>query len=45
MRMIRLLKLLVVLAVIGFAALTGYAYLADFSPQQGEVAVPVTLDD
>lgn len=42
--MIRLLKLLFVLAVLGFAALAGYAYLGDLSPEQDDVTVPVTLD-
>lgn len=42
--MIRLLKLLVILAAIGFIGLTGYAYLGDLSPQQSDVTVPVTLD-
>ena len=32
------------LALIGFAGLAAYAYLADLSPSQGEVKVPVTLN-
>lgn len=40
----RLIKMLIVLAILGFAALVGYAYLADLSPDQTEVTVPVTLD-
>lgn len=40
----RIFKALVVLGVLGFAALTGYAYLADLSPDQSEVTVPVTLN-
>ena len=45
----RLLKLLLVLAVLGFAALTVYAYVGpyfgvDFSAPQGEGRKPVTLD-
>ena len=40
----RIVKLGIVLVVLGFAGLTGYAYLADFSPQQREVTVPVTLN-
>ncbi|WP_099823206.1 hypothetical protein [Oceaniglobus indicus] len=40
----RILKLLVFLAVVGFAALSGYAYLGDLGPEQGEVVVPVTLN-
>ncbi len=42
--MIRILKVLIVLAILGFAGLTGYAYLGDMSPEQQEVRVPVTLD-
>ncbi len=45
----RLIKFLLVLAVLGFAALTVYAYLGpffgvDFSAPQAEVRKPVTLD-
>lgn len=40
----RILKAMVVLGIVGFAALTGYAYLADLSPGQTEVTVPVTLN-
>ncbi|MEM8731833.1 MAG: hypothetical protein AAGF79_18130 [Pseudomonadota bacterium] len=45
----RLLKFLVYLAVLGFAALTVYAYVGpyfgvDFSAPQDEVREPVTLD-
>ena len=40
----RILKAMVVLGIVGFAALTGYAYLADLSPNQSEVTVPVTLN-
>lgn len=40
----RILKVLVVLVILAFVALTGYAYLADLSPRQGTVTVPVTLD-
>ncbi len=39
----RIVKLLVVLAGLGFLGLTGYAYLADLSPVQQQVTVPVTL--
>lgn len=42
--MIRILKVLFVLAVLGFVALAGYAYLGDLSPEQTGVTVPVTLD-
>lgn len=40
----RIVKLLVVLAVLGFIGLTGYAYLADLSPIQQQVTVPVILN-
>lgn len=39
----RLIKAVLVLAIIGFAALVGYAYLADLSPATSEVKLPVTL--
>lgn len=45
----RIFKYIGYLAVLGFLALIGYAYLgpflgADFSPEQVEVTKPVTLD-
>ncbi len=40
----RIIKLVLVLAVLGFAGLTGYAYLADLAPAQTEVKLPVTLN-
>lgn len=40
----RLIKLVVVLALLGFIGLTGFAYLADLSPTQTEIRQPVTLD-
>ena len=40
----RIIKSLFLLAILGFIGLTGYAYLADLSPAQGEVKVPVTLN-
>lgn len=40
----RIFKAVLVLVVLGFIGLTGYAYLADLRPSQGEVKVPVTLD-
>jgi hypothetical protein len=40
----RIIKALFVLAVLGSAGLTGFAYLADLGPEQGEVKVPVTLN-
>ena len=39
----RLIKALLLLAVLGFVALVGYAYLADLTPQSQELKVPVTL--
>lgn len=43
-RMGRIIKALFLLAILGFLGLTGYAYLADLSPDQAEVKVPVTLN-
>ena len=40
----RIFKALLVLAAVGLAALTGYAYLADLSPPQEEVTRPVMLN-
>jgi hypothetical protein len=40
----RIIKALVVLVIFGFIALTGYAYLADLAPTQGEVKKPVVLN-
>ncbi|MEF3047651.1 hypothetical protein [Pseudotabrizicola sp. L79] len=40
----RLFKLVFVLVVLGGIGLTGYAYLADLSPQQEQITVPVTLN-
>lgn len=42
--MLRLLRILFVLAVLIGAAVIGYAYLGDLSPDQSEVSQPVTLD-
>lgn len=42
--MVRLLKLVVVLGVLGFVALAGYAYLGDLTPVPQDVRQPVTLD-
>lgn len=39
----RLIKLVFVLVVTGFAGLTGYAYLADLTPAAQEVKQPVVL--
>lgn len=43
-RMGRIIKALVVLVILGFIGLTGYAYLGDLSPSQGEVKKPVVLN-
>jgi hypothetical protein len=40
----RIIKVLVVLVIFGFIGLTGYAYLANLTPQQGEVRKPVVLN-
>ena len=40
----RILKAVFMLVGLGFAGLTGYAYLADLSPTQTEVTLPVTLN-
>lgn len=40
----RIIKAMVLLAVIGFLGLTVYAYLADLTPAQTEVKLPVVLD-
>lgn len=40
----RIIKAIFVLAILGFIGLTGFAYIADLSPDQGEVKVPVTLN-
>ena len=42
--MIRFLKVLAVLFVLGAIGLVGYAYLGDLSPQQDDRSVPVELD-
>jgi hypothetical protein len=40
----RIIKALVVLVILGFLGLTGYAYLGDLTPNQGEVKKPVVLN-
>lgn len=40
----RIIKALVVLVILGFIGLTGYAYLGDLTPSQGEVKKPVVLN-
>lgn len=41
--MFRILKAILFLAVLGLAGLTGYAYLGNFAPNQGDVVQPVEL--
>ncbi len=43
-RMGRIIKAVLVLGVLGFVALAGYAYLGDLTPDQREVTKPVVLD-
>ena len=40
----RLIKAVLILAVLGFLGLVGYAYLADLAPVTTEVKVPVILN-
>lgn len=40
----RIFKAVLVLALLGFVGLSGFAYLADLSPTQTEMKVPVTLN-
>ncbi len=42
--MIRFLKVLGVLIVLGAIGLVGYAYLGDLTPEQEDRSVPVELD-
>lgn len=42
--MLRLLRLIFVLAVLIGSAVIGYAYLGDLSPEQTDVSEPVRLD-
>lgn len=39
----RLIWLVLVLVVLGFLALVGYAYLVDLAPDSADVKVPVVL--
>ncbi|SFP25209.1 hypothetical protein [Tranquillimonas alkanivorans] len=43
--MVRLLKVLVFLVVVGFIGLAGFAYLGNLSPERSEVVQPVELGD
>jgi len=40
----RIIKVLLVLVLLGFIGLVGYAYLGDLSPSQSELREPVKLD-
>lgn len=42
--MLRLLRVIFVLAVMCACAVVGYAYLGDLTPERRDVSVPVTLD-
>lgn len=42
--MLRLLRVLFILVVLIGAAVLGYAYLGDLTPEQSDVSEPVTLD-
>lgn len=43
--MARLIKLVVVLAVLGLVALAGYSYGVDMTPPSVETTVPVMLNE
>jgi len=40
----RVIKAALLLMIFGLIALTGYAYLADFAPEQQDVTKPVVLN-
>lgn len=40
----RIIKGLIVLALIAFSGLVGFAYLGNLEPEQKQVTQPVTLD-
>jgi|GEM_PF-347695 len=40
----RIIKAVLVLGILGFLGLTGYAYLGDIAPEQVEVRKPVVLN-
>ena len=42
--MMRLIKVVFALVLLGLAGLSGYAYLGDLSPPQNEVRQPVMLN-
>lgn len=43
-KMLRIFKFLILIALIAFAGLVGYAYLGDLTPERGDVTVPVELN-
>lgn len=42
--MMKVIKAVLVLAIVGVVALVGFAYFGDLSPNQTEVRVPVVLN-
>lgn len=42
--MVRIFKFLLLLALIAFVGLVGYAYLGNLEPAQSDVTVPVELN-
>jgi hypothetical protein len=42
--MFRILKAILILALLGFVGLSGYAYLGDMTPERGDVSEPVELN-
>lgn len=40
----RIIKALILLVIVGFIGLVGYAYLGDMTPRQGQVTTPVVLN-
>lgn len=42
--MLRILKAILILVLLAFIGLTGYAYLGDMTPERGDVNEPVELN-
>jgi len=42
--MVRLLKILVIIIILGGVAVVGYAYLGDLSPDRQDITKPVDLN-
>ncbi|GAB4387276.1 hypothetical protein [Albidovulum sp.] len=42
--MLRAVKALLFLSLVGLAGLSGYAYLGDMTPDRDEIRIPVELD-